>query len=93
MPTSRQLHARPATAGLSHRKAPAVFDAHLHRPPPRDSQTVIEMASRGLRCICLTAREYPLHDAARPADFFADPERVDDGLTALAIVGIKDPVR
>jgi hypothetical protein len=51
------------------------------------------MASRGLRCIALSYRDYPSEDPARPADFFADPERVDDGLTAVAVVGIKDPVR
>jgi len=51
------------------------------------------MASRGLRCIALTYRDYSTTDASRPADFFADPERVDDGLIAMAVVGIKDPVR
>lgn len=51
------------------------------------------MASRGLRCICLTLRDFPLADPKRPADFFDDPARADDQLTALAIVGIKDPVR
>jgi Ca2+-transporting ATPase len=51
------------------------------------------MASRGLRCICLTYTDYPADDPKRADDFFADAERVDDNLTAMAIVGIKDPVR
>jgi len=54
---------------------------------------VTEMASRGLRCICLTVRELPLEDPKRPADFFETSDHVDEELTALAIVGIKDPVR
>eukprot|EP00879_Flechtneria_rotunda_P003828 GHRR01004068.1.p1 GENE.GHRR01004068.1~~GHRR01004068.1.p1 ORF type:complete len:993 (+),score=315.28 GHRR01004068.1:1703-4681(+) len=56
-------------------------------------QTVVAMASRGLRCICLTYTDYPAHDASRPADFFEDADRVDRDLVATAIVGIKDPVR
>jgi hypothetical protein len=51
------------------------------------------MASRGLRCICLTMRDFPAVDPGRPTDFFEDADRVDDGLTCMAIVGIKDPVR
>lgn len=51
------------------------------------------MASRGLRCICLTYRDYPAVDASRPADFWEDADRVDRYLIAMAIVGIKDPVR
>lgn len=51
------------------------------------------MASRGLRCICLTYRDYPAQDASRAADFFEDADQVDRDLIAMAIVGIKDPVR
>jgi Ca2+-transporting ATPase len=51
------------------------------------------MASRGLRCICLSYRDYPAVDGSRPADFFEDADRVDNNLIATAIVGIKDPVR
>jgi Ca2+-transporting ATPase len=51
------------------------------------------MASRGLRCICLAYADYPADDPSRPPDFFTDPERAETGLTAAAIVGIKDPVR
>eukprot|EP00877_Chromochloris_zofingiensis_P010934 jgi/Chrzof1/6094/Cz17g09140.t1 len=56
-------------------------------------QVVIGMASRGLRCICLTYTDYDINDPARPADFFEDADRVDNNLIATAIVGIKDPVR
>jgi Ca2+-transporting ATPase len=64
-------------------------------PAARDKlmETVVAMASRGLRCICLTYADYPVNDPKRAADFFADAARVDDNLTAMAIVGIKDPVR
>jgi len=51
------------------------------------------MASRGLRCICLTYTDYPATDPKRPKDFFSNPEQVDDNLVCMAIVGIKDPVR
>jgi hypothetical protein len=51
------------------------------------------MASRGLRCICLAYRDYAAVDGSRPADFFEDADRVDNDLIAMAIVGIKDPVR
>jgi magnesium-transporting ATPase (P-type) len=56
-------------------------------------QTVVAMASRGLRCICLSYRDYAAKDGSRPADFFEDADRVDRDLIAMAIVGIKDPVR
>lgn len=56
-------------------------------------QTVVAMASRGLRCICLSYRDYAAVDGSRPADFFEDADRVDRDLIATAIVGIKDPVR
>ncbi|KAF8057240.1 ACA11 [Scenedesmus sp. PABB004] len=56
-------------------------------------ETVVGMASRGLRCICLAVRRLPHDDASRPADFFDDADNLDTGLTAVAIVGIKDPVR
>jgi magnesium-transporting ATPase (P-type) len=48
---------------------------------------VTGMASRGLRCICLTYTDFPAVDPSRPADFFDSPP--DDNLIALAIVGIK----
>ncbi|GLC46005.1 ATF/CREB activator [Pleodorina starrii] len=54
---------------------------------------VTNMAKRGLRCICLTYRDFPLADASRPADFFEDADHVDDHLICIGIVGIKDPVR
>ncbi|KAG2437196.1 hypothetical protein HXX76_005860 [Chlamydomonas incerta] len=56
-------------------------------------ELVTSMAKRGLRCICLSYRDYAANDPARPADFFEDANEVDNGLTCLAIVGIKDPVR
>ncbi|KAF6264067.1 hypothetical protein COO60DRAFT_1457828 [Scenedesmus sp. NREL 46B-D3] len=56
-------------------------------------ETVVGMASRGLRCICLATRELPAEDASRPADFFDSSENLDVGMTAVAVVGIKDPVR
>jgi Ca2+-transporting ATPase len=56
-------------------------------------QVVVGMASKGLRCICLTYTDYPLHDASRPANFFEEADRVDNNLVCCAIVGIKDPVR
>lgn len=55
--------------------------------------TVVEMASRGLRCICLASRDLPLEDPSRPADFLESSENLDVNMTAVAIVGIKDPVR
>ncbi|GLC40623.1 hypothetical protein PLESTM_001094100 [Pleodorina starrii] len=54
---------------------------------------VTSMAKRGLRCICLTYRDYPANDPTRSPDFFEDADQVDNGLIAFAIVGIKDPVR
>ncbi|PNW74900.1 hypothetical protein CHLRE_12g505350v5 [Chlamydomonas reinhardtii] len=56
-------------------------------------EVVTGMAKRGLRCICLTYTDYPLVDDSRPADFFEDSDNLDRNLVALAIVGIKDPVR
>jgi P-type Ca2+ transporter type 2C len=56
-------------------------------------EVVVGMASRGLRCICLTYTDYPENDPKRAADFFEDADRVDRDLVAMAIVGIKDPVR
>jgi Ca2+-transporting ATPase len=55
--------------------------------------TVVGMASRGLRCICLATRELPAEDASRPAAFFDSSENLDVNMTAVAVVGIKDPVR
>jgi Ca2+-transporting ATPase len=54
---------------------------------------VVAMASRGLRCICLASRRLPIDDSSRPADFFDDSANLDQKMTAMAIVGIKDPVR
>ncbi|KAG2453779.1 hypothetical protein HYH02_001989 [Chlamydomonas schloesseri] len=54
---------------------------------------VTGMAKRGLRCICLSYRDYAGSDLSRPADFFEDADAVDRDLIAVAIVGIKDPVR
>ncbi|GLC43787.1 hypothetical protein PLESTB_000907900 [Pleodorina starrii] len=56
-------------------------------------EVVTSMAKRGLRCICLTYTDYPLVDDSRPADFFEDSDYLDRNLVAMAIVGIKDPVR
>lgn len=56
-------------------------------------QTVVAMASRGLRCICLAYTDYAAVDGSRAADFFEDADRVDNNLIVTAIVGIKDPVR
>ncbi|GAX73955.1 hypothetical protein CEUSTIGMA_g1405.t1 [Chlamydomonas eustigma] len=56
-------------------------------------QVVEDMASRGLRCICVAESDLPLHDPARPPDYFDNVDQVDSRLTALAILGIKDPVR
>ena len=53
--------------------------------------TVTEMASRGLRTLCLAYTDFPAVDSSRPADFFVKPHEQD--LTAMCIVGIKDPVR
>lgn len=55
------------------------------------NEVVVGMASRGLRCICLT---YVDHSPdGKPAEFFESCDNLDKDLTALAIVGIKDPVR
>eukprot|EP00879_Flechtneria_rotunda_P002036 GHRR01002214.1.p1 GENE.GHRR01002214.1~~GHRR01002214.1.p1 ORF type:complete len:850 (+),score=231.92 GHRR01002214.1:2125-4674(+) len=56
-------------------------------------EVVVNMASRGLRCICLATRQLPLEDPNRPADYFEDSANADQDMTALAVVGIKDPVR
>lgn len=56
-------------------------------------EVVVGMASRGLRCICLTYTDYAEVDPSRPEGFFSDAALVDDNLIAMAIVGIKDPVR
>lgn len=56
-------------------------------------ETVVAMASRGLRCICLASRRLPINDPSRPAEFFEDSANLDQQMTAMAIVGIKDPVR
>jgi len=56
-------------------------------------EVVVGMASRGLRCICLASRQLPIDDPSRPAEFFEDSANLDQQMTAMAIVGIKDPVR
>ena len=56
-------------------------------------EVVTNMAKRGLRCICLSYTDYPLQDGSRPADFFENVDNLDNNLTAMAVVGIKDPVR
>ncbi|PNH03295.1 Plasma membrane calcium-transporting ATPase 4 [Tetrabaena socialis] len=56
-------------------------------------ELVTGMAKRGLRCICLSYRDYPADDPSYPPEFFEDSDQVDNGLIAFAIVGIKDPVR
>lgn len=55
------------------------------------NEIVDEKAARGLRCLCIAYRDLPLHEAGRSPDFFDSPP--DEGLTLMAIVGIKDPVR
>jgi P-type Ca2+ transporter type 2C len=57
----------------------------------RYMDTVTAMASRGLRTLCLSYRDFAENDSSRPADFFDTPPEYD--LTALCLVGIKDPVR
>ncbi|EFN50910.1 hypothetical protein CHLNCDRAFT_59377 [Chlorella variabilis] len=52
---------------------------------------VTEMASTGLRTLCLAYTDYAKEDPSRPADYFEQPH--EENLTALCIVGIKDPVR
>ncbi|KAG2453047.1 hypothetical protein HYH02_002382 [Chlamydomonas schloesseri] len=54
---------------------------------------VTNMAKRGLRCICLSYTDYAINDPARPENFFEEADTVDDNLTCLGVVGIKDPVR
>jgi Ca2+-transporting ATPase len=39
-------------------------------------ELVTAMAKRGLRCICLTYRDYPAKDPNRPDDFFDNPDQV-----------------
>ncbi|KAI8473287.1 MAG: plasma membrane calcium ATPase [Monoraphidium minutum] len=80
-------------AGGVRRRLPHCSLPPLPRPPEPPPQVVIGMASRGLRCICLAYTDYDAVDPSRAADYFADPDRADRDLVALAIVGIKDPVR
>jgi Ca2+-transporting ATPase len=54
---------------------------------------VVAMASRGLRCICLAQTDIAAAEKGRPSDFFENADNVDQAMTAVAIVGIKDPVR
>ncbi|GLI62465.1 hypothetical protein VaNZ11_005095 [Volvox africanus] len=56
-------------------------------------EEVTIMAKSGLRCICLTYADFALADPNRPAEFFENADNVDDNLTCIGIVGIKDPVR
>ena len=50
-------------------------------------EVVTEMASRGLRTLCLAYTDLPLVDESRPADYFENPHA--DALIATCIVGIK----
>lgn len=52
---------------------------------------VVDMASRGLRTLCLAYLDFPADDSSRPAGFFDTPPEKD--LIVTSIVGIKDPVR
>ncbi|MEW5311473.1 MAG: hypothetical protein WDW38_003186 [Sanguina aurantia] len=54
---------------------------------------VTEMAKRGLRCIALSHTDADLVEGERPSNFRRGAEEVDKDLTAMAILGIKDPVR
>lgn len=49
--------------------------------------TVTDMASTGLRTLCLAYTDFPESDPSRPADFFSQPH--EENLTMLCIVGIK----
>lgn len=49
--------------------------------------TITQMASRGLRTLCLSFVDFPAEAPGRPADFFDQP--TDENLTAMCIVGIK----
>jgi Ca2+-transporting ATPase len=75
----------------------AFIDSQGNRVPMDDAEraklmdTVTEMASRGLRTLCLAYKDYPANVPGRPADFFEKPDETE--LTAMCIVGIKDPVR
>ena len=50
-------------------------------------ETITEMASRGLRTLCLAYTDLPLEDESRPADFFDSPH--EESLIVNCIVGIK----
>lgn len=52
---------------------------------------VTDMASTGLRTLCLAYTDFEAQAAGRPDDYFEKPHEQD--LTMLCIVGIKDPVR
>jgi hypothetical protein len=77
----------------------------IRQPPParlaarpqevRDQlmAVVVDMASRGLRCICMAQADIAAAEKGRPADFFETSDHLDQDMTAVAIVGIKDPVR
>lgn len=75
----------------------ASIDSQGNRIPMGDAEreklmdVLTEMASRGLRTLCLAYKDYPANDPSRPADFFEKPDETE--LTAMCIVGIKDPVR
>lgn len=75
----------------------AFIDSTGARVPINDQKrvelmdTITEMASRGLRTLCLAYTDFPTVDPSRRADFFEKPHEQD--LTAMCIVGIKDPVR
>ena len=42
---------------------------------------------------CHAQADLPLADPHRPTDFFSKFDNIDHGLTALAVLGIKDPLR
>lgn len=51
------------------------------------NEVVTDMASRGLRTLCLAYTDLPLVDESRPADYFETPHA--EALIATCIVGIK----
>jgi Ca2+-transporting ATPase len=51
------------------------------------TETITDMASRGLRTLCLAYTDLPFEDDSRPADFFDSPH--EESLVATCIVGIK----
>eukprot|EP00878_Enallax_costatus_P010039 GHUV01010478.1.p1 GENE.GHUV01010478.1~~GHUV01010478.1.p1 ORF type:complete len:1008 (+),score=247.34 GHUV01010478.1:318-3341(+) len=56
-------------------------------------QVIVGMATKGLRCISLAVRQLSSSDESRQSDFFDNAENVEQQMTLVAIVGIKDHVR